>query len=136
MQAGLAVLTTPITELTETLEREGIITTFLPGDSKGLERAILKLARNRRLLSRLGQAGKEFVFNHYTYERTVVPLRDWVKSPARSPDHGMRIPFEAYMQQPVKRSLVGTFFECVKTDGFLSATNKALRWLFSKFHSQ
>jgi glycosyltransferase involved in cell wall biosynthesis len=129
LQAGLPVLTTDLTELSEILKTHGIAVTFPPHSPKDLAESILRLAEDPSLLRKLGKAGKEFVFENFTFEKTTVPLRDWVKSPSSSPDHGMRIAFEHARSQ---ETLWDSFLTVAKAEGIGAACSRGIRWLLKK----
>ena len=92
LRHGLCCLTTPCSELTEELTREGLALAVPPGDPEALARLLCEHAGARRgELAPMGQAARRHVLQRYHPHRTTVPLRQWASSPARAGDAG-RLP--------------------------------------------
>ena len=90
-KAGLPALTTRLCELSYILERERIGYTFSPGDVEELTRMLLYLADHRAEVKACGRRAREYMFEHFSFEKTTEPLRRWAAEPKRAPDRGRRV---------------------------------------------
>ncbi|MFA5275728.1 MAG: glycosyltransferase [Candidatus Omnitrophota bacterium] len=86
MEAGLPVLTTNFSELTQILAEKKLGFIFPSNDKNILSELILKLSSKKELLAEYARAAKSFAEKEFTCEKTTEPLRRWVKSPKSSPD--------------------------------------------------
>ncbi len=68
---GRAVVASDVGGVREVLidGRTGLLTP--PGDAEGLAAAIIKLARDADLCKRMGQAGRQFVTEHYSWDKSL-----------------------------------------------------------------
>jgi glycosyltransferase involved in cell wall biosynthesis len=136
LQAGLPVLTTDLTELGQILKDSGIATTCRPNSPKELARSILQLAGHPSLLRKSREARKRFVFQNFTYEKTTAPLREWVRNPSLSPDHGMRIPLNQPPPPQPPPGLWDSFQALAEAEGIGVACSRSIRWLLRKMSMQ
>jgi glycosyltransferase involved in cell wall biosynthesis len=132
LQAGLPVLTTDLTELSQILKDQGIATTYPPHSPKDLAQSILQLAEDSSLLRKRGEAGKRFVFENFTFEKTTMPLREWVASPSLAPDHGMRIALDRMGSRSRIFGLWDSFAYLAKAEGIGTACSRSIRWLLAR----
>jgi glycosyltransferase involved in cell wall biosynthesis len=85
MKAGLPVLTTLGTEISQIIKDNQIGWTFQAGNSDDLKEKILAAAQNKENLKETGLKGKEYVYSHFTYQTTTGKLREWMKNPLPCP---------------------------------------------------
>lgn len=83
---GLPVVCAEVSELGATLAAEELALTYAPGDVQGLARRLVEAAADRGGLRRLAERGRAFAEEHWSFERTTRPLRDWVEGAERLPD--------------------------------------------------
>lgn len=93
MKVALPVLTTTGTEISRVLDERGLCLTAATGDAAAFGERILWAAAHRDELRRLGEAGRDFVQQEYSYARTTEALRAWAMQPRRAPDDGQRVEF-------------------------------------------
>lgn len=86
LKAGLPVLSTNITELTEDLSRNNLIHTFEIGNCKDLSLKLTELAENKFLLLRNIDNAKDFVSMEYNFENCVKDFLKFADQPEFSPD--------------------------------------------------
>jgi GT2 family glycosyltransferase/glycosyltransferase involved in cell wall biosynthesis len=86
LRAGLPVITTLGTEISEIIRDQRLGLTFPPGDAQALKEAVLTMARDEALRGRCSSRAKEYVFRNRTVERVMAPLRRWAQAPERAPD--------------------------------------------------
>jgi glycosyltransferase involved in cell wall biosynthesis len=87
MQAALPILTTLASEISWQLVSRDLVHGVPVGDPETLAKAILALARDREGARRRGERAQEYAVEHLTFEKTTVPLRQWVQNPRMAPDH-------------------------------------------------
>ncbi|MDD5652589.1 MAG: radical SAM protein [Candidatus Omnitrophica bacterium] len=86
MKAGLPILTTAPSELTQALSRNQMAFSFTQEDPSALAQMILELAAQPKLLQQYAARAKHFVIEEYSFEKTTQALRAWVASPQLAPD--------------------------------------------------
>lgn len=86
MAAGLPVLTTRGTEISEDLAAAGVVLTAPMGDPAAFTDQLLRAREDEIALRTLARRGQEFVRKHYSYEATTRELAAWVAHPQRAPD--------------------------------------------------
>jgi glycosyltransferase involved in cell wall biosynthesis len=87
MAAGLPVLTTVCTEITEVIEEAGLGYTVPVGDVHGYANAIVRACRHpdeRRTLARKARA---YVGKHFSLKATAEDLLAWAEEPRLAPDN-------------------------------------------------
>ncbi len=87
-RAGLCVLSTNVCELTDIMEKEKIGYTFKAGDPEDLGSKLIYLAGHPGVAKKTGTAGRKYGLEYFNFEKTTERLREWVKKPAFSQDHG------------------------------------------------
>ncbi len=94
MKAGLAVLTTLGTEISEMIAEHDLGLTSDIGDASGFAERMIWAARHPEELQGTADRARDDVRERFSYARTTEPLRAWAESPQRAPDGGRRIEFE------------------------------------------
>jgi glycosyltransferase involved in cell wall biosynthesis len=87
MAAGLPVLTTVCTEISEIIEEYGLGFTAAVGDVAGYAEALVYAAKNLTECRRRGRLAREYVQKNFSYETTAEPLLEWVQGAALAPDN-------------------------------------------------
>lgn len=93
MKAGLAVLTTTGTEISEVLAEHEIALTCDPGDPGAFAERLIWAARHPEELRAMAARGRDYVHEAFSYARTTRPVRAWAEAPYRAPDRGERVEF-------------------------------------------
>lgn len=91
MKAGLPILTTKPSELTQILDERKIAFTYPFNDAEVLSEMILKLSSEREMLAEYAQRAKDFVQREFSYELTTESFREWVKNPKHAPDKVVKL---------------------------------------------
>lgn len=86
MAAGLPVVTTLGSELSELLDHWGAASTFAVGDADALSAHLLALSTDPELLQRMQAASREAIANRLSFQATTEALRSWVVRPEKAPD--------------------------------------------------
>jgi hypothetical protein len=86
MQAGLPILTTVVCELSRTLHTNKLCFGVPSGDAEQFKRAFLYAAEHEAERREMGERARRYGYEHFTFEATTVPLREWVKAPRPAPD--------------------------------------------------
>jgi len=89
--AGLPAVSTDLCELTSELFSEGLLFAVPVADPPALAGRLLELERSRDKLIGVSRRLKSHVLERYSFERTTVPLREWVRRPTRAPDFADRV---------------------------------------------
>lgn len=84
--AGLPVISTVATELSEELRDAGLLLPFQLGDAASLTDALLNAATRQTELAETGRRGPAFVLDQYGGERAGAALAAWVAQPRFAPD--------------------------------------------------
>jgi len=87
-QAGLPVLTTLASEISWQMAGRNLAFGVPTGDPATLAQTILALADDRAEVKERGARAREYAHENWTYEKTTLPLRAWVRNPRFAPDHG------------------------------------------------
>ncbi len=91
MKAGLPILTTKPSELTQILDKRKMIFIYPINDTGTLAEMILRLSSEKKILAEYAQRAKDFVQKEFTYELTTAPFREWVKNPKYAPDKVVKL---------------------------------------------
>lgn len=86
MAAGLPVLTTLGTEISQDLAAAGAVRTCPMGDAATLTDQLLRAHEDGPALRELARRGQAFVREAYSYEATTRDLVAWAANPRRAPD--------------------------------------------------
>ncbi|MFC1698413.1 glycosyltransferase [Candidatus Omnitrophota bacterium] len=86
MQAGLPILTTKPSELTQILDQGKMVFTFPSNNAEFLAQTMLKLTAEKQTLVEYAQRARDFVQRNFSYQLTTEPFRKWVKQPKHAPD--------------------------------------------------
>lgn len=86
MQAGLPVLTTIGSEITQIIEKERLGLTFRVGDPEDLKEKILWAYTHRNELNCIADKAKKFVSENWHYKKTTLPLLNWINQANHAPD--------------------------------------------------
>ena len=84
--AGLPVISTVVTELSEELRDAGLLLPFQLGDAASLTGALLDAAGRQSELAENARRGREFVLEHYGGADAGSALAAWVAAPRFAPD--------------------------------------------------
>jgi hypothetical protein len=86
LRAGLPVVTTLGTEISQIVEQERLGLTFAPGDAEGLKQCLLTLARDESRRKRSADRARDYLLKHRLVADVLKPLQLWAKDPHPSPD--------------------------------------------------
>lgn len=84
--AGLPVITTVLSEITQLLAAKNLVACFPINDSSALGELILDMTKNREKYKEQARVAREFLLSEYTNEQLLKPLVEWAKHPERAPD--------------------------------------------------
>ncbi|MCB9784802.1 MAG: glycosyltransferase [Candidatus Omnitrophica bacterium] len=87
MARRIVVATTPVSQPSEDLAREGKAIGLPTGDSKGAVQAILEAIRNRGRLTQIAEAAEEHARTVWSYRETTKHLREWAANPVLAEDN-------------------------------------------------
>ena len=94
MSAGLPVLTTRGTEISRTIEDEGLGSVVPTGDPEPLSGRLVWASAHRDELAEMAERARNFAERVYSYAETTAELRCWARSPRRCPDRGDGVSFQ------------------------------------------
>ena len=83
---GVPAISTVMTELTQALSRVGALYEFKMGHPASLTETILRAMEDTRERKEKGRKGRTFVFEEYSFSKTMKPFLAWLESPTRAPD--------------------------------------------------
>jgi len=86
LRAGLPVVTTLGTEISEIVEQERLGMTFAPGDAQGLKECLLTLARDESRRKRCAERARDYLLRYRLVADVMKPLQLWANDPRPSPD--------------------------------------------------
>lgn len=86
LRAGLPVVTTLGTEISEAVREARLGATFAPGDAVGLKDALLSLAHDDAERERAAKRARQYVVKHRLLADVMQPLLSWMENPQRAPD--------------------------------------------------
>jgi len=86
LRAGLPVVTTLGTEISQVVEQERLGMTFAPGDADGLKQCLLTLARDESRRKRSAERTRDYLLKHRLVADVMKPLQLWASDPLPSPD--------------------------------------------------
>ncbi len=86
LAAGLPIVCTRLSEISEDLERRGIALSAEPGDARALSDAIVELVEDPAGAERRGRRGRRHAETTLRAASQLEPLMAWAKAPARAPD--------------------------------------------------
>ena len=84
--AGLPVITTAISELTQILTDKNLVSVFKVGDAPNLGNRILDMAVNPEEYHRRAERARHFLTTEYTTATLLAPLVSWAQKPRKAPD--------------------------------------------------
>lgn len=87
MAAGLPILTTYGTEISEILDENKLAFTVPIGDVQAFADAIIRAARNPVDIRTMANKAKRYCIENFTYEPTTQAMLKWVANPTRAPDN-------------------------------------------------
>lgn len=105
MKAGLPILTTKPSELTQILDKGKMLFTYPNNSPKLLAKMILELSSEKETIVEYAQRAKDFVQKEFSYERTIEPFRKWVNDPKHAPDKIAKSKGRRYLDSLNKRFL-------------------------------
>jgi glycosyltransferase involved in cell wall biosynthesis len=86
LAAGIPVIMTRLSEISESLDARGLALTARCGDVDGLAQAILRLVRDPGLARRMGQQARDYARQRLSAQLVLEPVLNWVDAPVRAPD--------------------------------------------------
>jgi glycosyltransferase involved in cell wall biosynthesis len=87
-RAGLPVVSTRVTELSEAVEEDGVGFICEAGDPEALGRAILAAVDKRGELAAMGERFRLAMRRRFGFKASTSALREWASAPFFAPDHG------------------------------------------------
>lgn len=131
LRAGLPVVTSYGTEISEAIKAKGLGFTYAIGDPQSLTNVLLKAVQSKSL-KRIGRKCREYAISNLTYEKTTQPLREWVGNPKPAPDRGLKVelePVEVKVQEhPREVTLLERYRAVSKQVGIARASWIAVQW--------
>ena len=91
LAAGLPIVTTRLSEISEVLEEEGAALCSSCGDVPSMVANILRLANDPELAVEMGRRGRLLSSEALRAGQQLAPLREWVAAPTRAPDGERRL---------------------------------------------
>jgi len=88
--AGLPAISTDLCELTGEMSSDGMLFTIPIADPRALADGVLRLEARRDKLAGIASGLRPYVLDHYSFEKTAAPLREWAAAPANAPDFADR----------------------------------------------
>ena len=88
-RAGLPVVSTRVTELSEAVEEDNVGFICEAGDPEALGRAVLRAVERRDELKEIGNRFRLAMRRRYGFGESTSALRNWARSPVFAPDHGL-----------------------------------------------
>ncbi len=86
LRAGLPVVTTLGTEISEIVEQERLGMTFSPGDAEGLKECLVALARDESRRKRCAERARDYLLRNRLVAEVLRPLQLWADDPQVSSD--------------------------------------------------
>ncbi len=87
MAAGLGVLTCEGAEISDELIREGVAIGCKQDDPERLAEGLIAACQDADSIRELGEKGRQYVLEHFSYERTTRELVQWAEAPDFAPDN-------------------------------------------------
>ena len=91
MAAGLPILTTFGTEISEILDESHLAYTVPLGNVQAYADALIKAARNPVDLRTMASRAKRYCQENFSYDATTQTLLKWASAPTRSPDNEQKV---------------------------------------------
>ena len=88
MKTGLPVLTSLGTEISQIIKKENIGLIFSIGNPQELCERIQYAASHLNELKEVASRGKQYIYENFTFEKTTIRVKEWVKNSMKSPDYG------------------------------------------------
>lgn len=129
LRAGLPVVTTLGTEISQVVEQERLGATFTPGDAEALKQALLDLARDETRRRRCAHRARDYVLKNRLVSDVMQPLLRWAANPQPSPDRSFAPPAEPVWRP---RSFLGHLAEALENRGL----GGAIRVIIGSFASR
>lgn len=90
LKTGLPVVTTLGTEISQVVQEHQLGLTFPIGNIAMFLTQLEFAITHPEKMKEMGQAGKQFVKDNYSFEKTSQPLREWARNPEPAPDKTYR----------------------------------------------
>lgn len=94
MRTGLPIVTTLGTEISRIVGDARCGLTFSIGNSEALSAALVYAATHPDEMKQMGNAGRKYFEEHYTFRETLKPVLQWVADPKHAPDWGKPKPLQ------------------------------------------
>jgi len=105
MAAGLPILTTLGTELSEIIREYQLGYTVKVGDVQGYADMILHAARNTAERRTLAAKARQYALTHFSEQAVARPLLRWIQNPSRAPDNEEKIHRFPNIKNPLEAAL-------------------------------
>ena len=105
MAAGLPVLTTLGTEISNVIKNHQLGLTVEIGNAEQLASLLLDAASRPQWLQEIAERGQAFVREHYSYTRTTQEVQEWVNHPQAAPDTQRKVCLSASSEDPARVAL-------------------------------
>ncbi len=91
MAAGLPVLTTLGSEISQEIAKTNCGVTCPPRDVPALVKGVLDMLHSPEQRRKLAERSRRFAVETYSSEKVTEPLRDWVQNPRLAPDNAVKL---------------------------------------------
>ncbi|MGE0785866.1 MAG: glycosyltransferase [Sandaracinaceae bacterium] len=127
--AGLPIVSTRLSEISEDLERKGACLASPCGDAEAMTENLLRLVREPALAAAMGAKGRRVAEMELRADVQLAPLLAWAERPVRAPDRGVRISFDDPDAKTAElRSLARQFVHKTRREGLYASLGDARRY--------
>lgn len=99
IRAGLPILTTVVSEISQILHREGLCFGVDPGNLEEFRKALLYAADHRKECREMARQARLYGDENFTFEATTRPLRQWVTNPKPAPDTAKKREMQGFLHE-------------------------------------
>jgi len=92
LQVPLTFISSPLSEVTYYMIKNGLAYGFTEGDEEELCETLVNIANNRNEIEEKKEAIKKVIDKEFTIQKIYSEFRDWLKNPTHSPDYSMNSP--------------------------------------------
>ncbi|MDD5447726.1 MAG: glycosyltransferase family 4 protein [Actinomycetota bacterium] len=134
--AGLPAVSASLCELAGDFAKEGLLFPITVGDPVSLSDTLLELEEAREKISAVRPRLQEFARENYSFGKTTLPLREWVRNPEHLPDFKGR-QFSTVAADPAppitpESSWGEKFSFYMKHEGASNTLKRSVRYLMKK----
>jgi len=91
MKASLPFISTPLSEIILYLTKKGLAYSFQSGKPEDLAEKLLRITSNKEELKEKGNKLKTIFFEEFTYDKSFIEFKNWIRYPTFSPEHNIKI---------------------------------------------